>query len=151
MTPRREMAVSLTLVVLGAAIALVGAGRSSGVAPGSVPTGPGVDPGTAAPTALALVALAGAAATLLVRNRARTALGVVLLAVAAALAAAGLSPTRWAALAGGALVATGAAAVVARARRWPQPRRSFEPPSRRPTGTPRDTWDALDRGEDPTA
>jgi hypothetical protein len=145
------LVVSLGLVVLGAAIALLGAGRSSGAAPGSVPVGSGADSGPAAATALALVALAGAAAILLVRSWARTALGVVLVVVAVALAVAGLSPTRWAALTGGVLVALGALAVVARARRWPQPRRRFEAPTRRPTGTPRDTWDALDRGEDPTA
>ncbi len=152
MTPRREMAVSLGLVVLGAAIALVGAGRSSGIAPGSVPTGSGADSGTAAPTALALVALAGAAATLLVRNWARTVLGLVLLAVAVALAAAGLSPTRWAALAGGALVATRRRGG---RRRGPAAGRSRVGASSRPRAdrpaTPRDTWDALDRGEDPTA
>jgi hypothetical protein len=145
------MATGLGLVVLGAAIALLGAGRPSGAAPGSVPVGSGADSSPAAATALALVALAGAGATLLVRNWARTVLGGVLVVVAVALVSAGLSPTRWAALIGGVLVGLGALAVVARARRWPQPRRRFEAPARRPTGTPRDTWDALDRGEDPTA
>ncbi len=146
------MAVSLAVVVLGAALALLGAGRSSGAAPGALPAGTGAaDSTSAASTALALVALAGAGAILLVRNWARTVLGVVLAGVAAALVAAGLSPTRWAALIGGVLVALGAVAVVALARRWPQPRRRFEPPARRTSGAPRDTWDALDRGEDPTA
>jgi hypothetical protein len=150
MTPRREMGLALGLVVLGAAVALLSGGRSSGAPPG-VPAAPGTQTGTGAPAALALVALAGAGAVLLVRNRARFVLGVVLVLVAGGLVATGLSPTRWAPLTGGVLVGLGALAVTVRARRWPQPRSRFASPSPRPTGTPRDTWDALDRGEDPTA
>jgi hypothetical protein len=144
------MALALGLVVLGAAVVLVGAGRSSGAPPG-VPGAPGTSAGTGAATALALVALAGAGAALLVRRWARTVLGVVLLGVAAATVASGLSPTRWAALVGGVLIGLGSLAFAVRAHRWPQPRRRYEPPTRRPASTPRDTWDALDRGEDPTA
>jgi hypothetical protein len=144
------MALALGLVVLGAAIVLVGAGRSGGTTPG-VPAAPDTSSGTAAASALALVALAGAGAALLVGRWARTAIGVVLLGVAVATSLAGLSPTRWAALTGGVLIGLGALAVVVRAHRWPQPRRRYETPTRRPGGTPRDTWDALDRGEDPTA
>ena len=150
MTPRREMTLALGLVVLGAAIVLVGAGRSGGTTPG-VPAAPGTSSGTGAATALALVALAGVGAALLVRRWARTVLGVVLLGVAVATVITGLSPTRWAALVGGILIGLGALAIALRAHRWPQPRRRYETPTRRPTGTPRDTWDALDRGEDPTA
>ena len=102
--------------------------------------------------ALALVALAGAAATLLVRDRARRLLGVVLLAVAAGLVVVGLTPTR---LGRGRRRAAGRvpvpSLVVLRARRWPQPRARYEAPTRSGASTPRDTWDALDRGEDPTA
>jgi hypothetical protein len=144
------MALALGLVVLGAAIVLVGAGRSGGTTPG-VPAAPGTSSGTGAATALALVALAGAGAALLVGRWARTAIGVVLLGVAVATVGTGLSPTRWAAVTGGVLVGLGALAIVVRARRWPQPRRRYETPTRRPGGTPKDTWDALDRGEDPTA
>jgi len=150
MTPRREMTLALGLVVLGAAVVLVGAGRS-GDAPPGVPVAPGTSSGTGAATALGLVALAGVGAALLVRRWARTVLGVVLLGVAAATISAGLTPTRWAALVGGVLMVLGALAIVVRARRWPQPRRRYEAPTRTPSGTPRDTWDALDRGEDPTA
>ena len=144
------MALALGLVVLGAAVVLVGAGRSGGTTPGC-PSAPGTPSGTGAATALALVALAGVGAALLVRRWARTALGVVLLGVAVATVSAGLSPTRWAALVGGVLIGLGALAIAVRAHRWPQPRRRYETPTRRPAGTPRDTWDALDRGEDPTA
>jgi hypothetical protein len=128
--PRREMSVALGVVAVGAAIALTA---------------------TRQPAALALVAVAGAGAALLVRSWARVLIGLVLLGVAAAMLATGVSPTRWAQLVGGVLIALGALAVVLRARRWPQPRSRYEAPDRRPTGTPRDTWDALDRGEDPTA
>jgi hypothetical protein len=144
------MALALGLVVVGAAIVLVGAGRAGDTPPG-VPAAPGTSSGTGAATALALVALAGVGAAFLVGRWARTVLGVVLLGVAAATIATGLSPTRWAALTGGVLIGLGALAVVVRARSWPQPRRRYETPTRRPGGTPRDTWDALDRGEDPTA
>ncbi len=148
---RRELALAVGLVVLGAAIALLGGGsRSSVTAPG-VPTAPGTGGQAAGPAALALVAAAGAGAVLLVRNRTRVLLGVVLLAAAAGLVAVGLSPVRWAALTGAALVGPGALLVVLRARGWPQPRGRYEATPDRRTGTPRDAWDALDRGEDPTA
>jgi hypothetical protein len=147
------MAVGLGLVVAGAAVALLAGARSGGATAG-VPSAPGTSgaqPGAGGAAALALVALAGAGAALLVRNRARTALGAVLLLVGAALVAVGLSPTRWAAVAGGGLVAAGALVVVLRARGWPQPRSRYEAPARTTSGSPRDAWDALDRGEDPTA
>jgi hypothetical protein len=144
------MAIALGLVAVGAAVALVGGSRSTGAPPG-VPAAPGTASGSGSATALALVALAGAGAALLVRTWARVTLAVVLAAVAAGLVATGLSPTRWAPLVGGVLVGLGAVAMVLRARRWPQPRSRFEAPTRASAGAPRDTWDALDRGEDPTA
>ena len=147
------MVLALGLVAVGAAAALLGGSRSTGTPPG-VPTPPGTTSGAGAPTALALVALAGAGAALLVRNRARALLGVVLAAVGVALVSTGLTPTRWAPLVGGVLVGFGALLVVLRARRWPQPRSGrsrYDPPDRRPASGPRDAWDALDRGEDPTS
>lgn len=147
---RRELALAVGLVVLGAAVALLGGSRSSGATPG-VPAAPGADTGSSGPAALALVALAGAGAVLLVRNRARLVLGVALVGVAAALVAVGLSPVRWHAVLGAVPVALGGLLVVLRARRWPQPRGRYDTRPSRTTGTPRDTWDALDRGEDPTA
>ena len=150
LTPRREMAVALGLVVVGAAIAMVGGSRSTGAPPG-VPVAPGITSGSGSATALALVALAGAGATLLVRTWARVTLAVVLVVVAVGLVATGLTPTRWAPLAGGVLVGIGATVVILRARHWPQPRSRYDAPAGARTAAPRDTWDALDRGEDPTA
>ncbi len=92
-----------------------------------------------------------AGAVLLLRNRARMVLGVALAGVAAALVAVGTTPTRGTALAGAVLVGLGGLLVALRARRWPQPRGRYEARPPRSTGTPRDAWDALDRGEDPTA
>ncbi len=146
---RRGLALAVGLVALGGAVALLGGGRSSVGTPG-VPSAPGSGR-AAGPAALALVALAGAGAVLLVRNRTRVLLGLVLLGVAAALVAVGVTPARWAPLTGAALVGLGAALVVLRAPRWPQPRGRYDAPPARRTGTPRDAWDALDRGEDPTA
>jgi hypothetical protein len=76
---------------------------------------------------------------------------VVLVAGAVGLVATGLTPTRWAPLVGGILVGLGATAVIVRARHWPQPRSRYDAPAGVRTAAPRDTWDALDRGEDPTA
>lgn len=147
---RRELALAVGLVALGAAVALLGGGRSTGATPG-VPTAPGTDTGTSGPTALALVALAGAGAALLVRTRGRLVLGVALVGVAAAMVAVGVSPVRWSALIGAVPVAVGGLLVVVRARRWPQPRGRYDARPPLASGTPRDSWDALDRGEDPTA
>ena len=76
----------------------------------------------------------------------------MLAAVGLGLVATGLTPTRWAPLVGGVLVGLGAVAVVLRARHWPAApipvRRTRRAPGRRRR---RDAWDALDRGEDPTA
>ena len=119
--------------------------------------------------ALALVALAGAGALLLVRGWARTVIATLLVLVAAGVVTTmatipsdyrwfsydgppAVTRSAWAWVGMGAGVLLGVAAVVAalRARRWPQPRRRYESsgPSRPPGGA--DPWDALDRGEDPT-
>jgi hypothetical protein len=50
----------------------------------------------------------------------------------------------------GALVVGAAAAAVTRSSHWPAARRG-ETPGPAGAGSSRDTWDALDRGEDPTA
>ena len=147
---RRELALAVGLVALGAAIALLGGGRSAGTTPG-VPTAPGAGTGSSGTAALALVALAGAGAVLLVRNRTRLVLGATLVGVAAALVAVGLSPVRWHAVLGAVPLALGGLLILLRARHWPQPRGRYDARPPRTTGTPRDTWDALDRGEDPTA
>ena len=144
----REMAVAIGLVVVGAVVALVGGHRGSPVNPG-VPTAADTG-GSSASTALALVALAAAGAALLVRNRARIVLGVVLALDAAALVLVGVTPTRWAALIAAVLVGLGALGIVARARGWPQPRGRYESGDAERRQGRGDTWDALDRGEDPT-
>ena len=152
MTARAERAVAYGLVVLGAAVVLVGSGRSSGGGtPGvAAATGSGRSDGAAA---LALVALAGAGAALIVRTGARRVLGVALVLVAVATVGVGVDGSRWAPVAGGVMVGVGALVITLRAGRWPAPRDRFERTAgpAEPTAGPRDAWDALDRGEDPTA
>ena len=128
MTPRGEMAAAVSAAALGGLLVLVEGGPS---------------------TPLGMAAIAGAGAVLLTRTRGRRWLAVGLLAVAVAIVASGWSPVRWAAVAGGALVLAGCAAVGVRAGRWPQPgeRRPGQPAR---GGQPRDAWEALDRGDDPT-
>ena len=149
MTPRAERVVAFGLLVVGAVVVLVGSGRSTpGATPGvPVATGSGRSDG---PAALALVALAGAGAAILVRARARRLLGVVLVLVAAAMVTVGFDGSRWTAVVGGAAVGCGALLLGLRAGRWPGPRARFDRPAG-PAAAPRDAWDALDRGEDPTA
>ena len=149
MTTRAERAVAFGLVVLGAAVVLVGSGRSSGGGtPGvAAATGSGRSDGAAA---LALVALAGAGAALIVRTRARRLLGVALVLVAAAMVGVGVDESRWGPVAGGLLVAVGSLIITLRAGHWPAPRDRFDRTAG-PAAGPRDAWDALDRGEDPTA
>ena len=56
-------------------------------------------------------------------------------------------------LVGGALLASGGALVAARGRRWAGLGSSYEVPAARPErpAGDKDVWDALDRGDDPTA
>ncbi len=150
MTPGRERGVAIGAVAVGACVALLAGLGSTGTS-GAGTGVPGATGGASAGAALALVVLAGAGAVLLVRKRAKQALGVVLLLVALGLVTTGLSPLRVAPVLGGLLSAVGAALVVVRAGRWPQPRSRYDAPAARRDGTPRDTWEALDRGEDPTA
>jgi hypothetical protein len=123
--------------------------------------------------ALALVALAGAAAVLLVRSRTRRVVGTVLVAVSVGIVAAFLAPADqvtytgfdiadggselrrsawvWLGSAGGVVAAVGSVLVAIRAGRWPEPRRRFEATERDRIRAADDPWGALDRGEDPTA
>jgi hypothetical protein len=164
------MAAALGAIAGGALVSLVVAAQprmSTGLAGERVT---GVD--TPIAGALSLVALAGVAAVLLVRNRARQAVGILLIVVSVGIVAAYLAPAdaltytvfapgnaadvevgrsvwAWLGAAGGAVAVLGSLAVAARAGRWPEPRRRFEAraPGRQRTEDP---WDALDRGEDPT-
>jgi hypothetical protein len=124
-------------------------------------------PGAAA---LALVALAGAGALLLVRGWARTVIATLLVLVAAGVVAAmatlpsdygwfnysGIPPTvsrsawAWTGMGAGVLLGFAAAVAALRARRWPPPRRRYESSAPSPPRPGTDPWEALDRGEDPT-
>ena len=98
-----------------------------------------------------LVALAGVGAALLLSPGPRRLVSAVLLlvggvTVAAVIAGAGDRSL----LPGAALLTLAAGVAVTRSGRWPPPRRGErDHGTREPTD--RDTWAALDRGEDPTA
>ena len=98
-----------------------------------------------------LVALAGVGAALLLSPGPRRLVAAVLLLVGGATTVAVLMGAGDRSLLPGSAVVTVAAAVaVARSGRWPPPRRGErDRAAREPTD--RDTWAALDRGEDPTA
>jgi hypothetical protein len=164
------MSAALGAVAVGAVTALVVAGqpRLTLGLPGERVDG--ADTPVAA--ALALVALAGAAAVLLMRSQARRVVGVVLVAVSVGIVAAFLAPADqvtytvydvagggsglarsawvWLGSTGGVVAAAGGVGVAVRAGRWPEPRRRFEA-TERDRVRPDDPWGALDRGEDPTA
>ena len=60
----------------------------------------------------------------------------------------------WATVVGGVVLALSGALVAARGRRWAALSSSYQAPAARPTEPPatdKGVWDALDRGEDPTA
>jgi len=168
MTPARERGMALGALGLGALAALVAAGQPRVTGSGAGTMVSGAD--TPAATALALVTLAGAAVLLLVRPWARFVVGVLLAAIGLGMVAAFVNPvaeefsyfgyeaggqvigpSAWAWLggAGGLLVALGGAAVALRSRNWPTTGRRYDAPAARPR--PTNPWDALDRGEDPTA
>lgn len=99
--------------------------------------------------ALGLVSLAGAGAAAMLQPRPRTAVAAVVLLVGVGVA--WLAWTREDVLlaSGGLLVGLAAAVALARSGRWPPPARG-RTPEREREQTGRDTWEALDRGEDPT-
>ncbi|MGC4853006.1 Trp biosynthesis-associated membrane protein [Micromonospora sp. DT4] len=128
--------------------------------------------------ALALVALAGGGAVLATRGRVRRLLGVLLGALGLAVAAGaayglvadlgGVASRQWPALClvGGLLVAVGGGWTALRGGGWPAMGARYERPTRTVTESKPTTavapgpmagrrtteaWDALDRGEDPTA
>jgi len=97
-----------------------------------------------------LVALAGVGAAAMLQPRPRAVLAVVVLLVAAAALWLGVDHADPLLLVGAAFLGLAAATAAVRSRRWPPPRRGGRS---HPTeeSSARDTWDALDRGEDPTA
>jgi hypothetical protein len=166
-TNRGEMAMIAVVIGLGALLAIVAGGRPLMAGDG---TGVHVSGGSSTATALGLVALAGAGALLLVRGWGRVGIGVVVTLAGAGVVAAGLIPRKiggfaygeqvpafhpsvwgWLTAAGGVAVMLGGLVAIWRGRRWDAPAARSES-GQRPDQVPaRDTWDALDRGEDPTA
>ena len=178
-SPRRQLARTVAECAVGALLALLATSRTwrTVVGTGGVP-GHRLSGGDVLPWAspVALVGLAGAGALLAVRGRARLVLGLVLIVSGLSLAiggvyevAAGRVDQVWALLcAGGGLLMDHAGLTAVRfGAMWPAlgsryerpvPARAIEPvepygqserggPSRSDVAM----WDALDRGEDPTA
>ncbi|TDC43683.1 Trp biosynthesis-associated membrane protein [Micromonospora sp. KC213] len=174
---RRELAYAVLLCLAGAGLAVWAATRTWAVevtARGGLPpirqdrSGAQLLPWL---SALALVELAGGGAVLATRGRVRRLLGVLLALLGLAVAAGGgygltagfvgeLS-RQWPALCllGGLLAAAGGGLAAWRGDRWPAMGARYERrprPEPTPDGRPaaqrstRETWDALDRGEDPT-
>jgi len=162
---RRPLTATVLLCVVGAGLAFVGAGRTwesgyphnvSPLPPSSFDqSGGDLIPGL---SALAIVGLAGAGALLATRGLGRRVVGVIVLLVGVALAALALdrafdASTAWPALtaAGGLLVVVGGLAAGVAGHRWPGMGARYDrSPDKRSTGGTTDTWNALDRGEDPT-
>lgn len=170
-THRREFALAVLGCLAGAGLALFAATRTWAV---EVTARPAPLPALRAPQsgavlvpwlpALAVVALAGAGALPATRRAGRGAVAVLLLAAGLGVAAGGgyglaavAQVAAWPALCvlGGLAVAAAAASAVVRGRRWPAMGTRYERAARTaaPTGarTGTEMWDALDRGEDPTA
>jgi hypothetical protein len=148
---RRELAYAVIACLLGAGLGYLAWTRAGG------DLGPWLRP-------LALVGLAGAGALLATRGPLRTVVGGLVTACGLGIVAA--APYAWsrnaapgwpavAALGGLALAAGGALALV-RGRRWPAMGARYERRRREPDAGGRgsgtlQTWEALDRGEDPTS
>jgi len=124
-SPRREAAAVLVLVAVGSLLLLL------------------TEPATG------LAALAGVGAATLVGPRARIVVAAAVCLLGLAVVWLGLARSDVVLAVGGALVAVAGAAAAVRVRRWPAPRREAAAPQGDLTA--RDTWEALDRGEDPTA
>jgi hypothetical protein len=107
-------------------------------------------PRPAGASALALVALAGAAAVLAARGWMRRLVGVVLFVTGVAAVVLGVAAPAWAAVLGGVAVAVGGVWVVGRGPGWSRLSERYVRDSP-PSDAPHALWDALDRGEDPTS
>jgi Tryptophan-associated transmembrane protein (Trp_oprn_chp) len=161
MTSRREYVAVLVLLVGAGVLALVASGATWQELPprSPLPVAPeAVSGARAAPEvgAAALVALAASLAVLATGRRGRLLIGLLVATggIAATVGAAGglaTATTAWPAVAtGSALLLVLAGSLVAvRGGRWPTMGTRYQPSARRAEGT-RSTWDALDRGEDPT-
>jgi hypothetical protein len=171
MTGRRQLAYAVVACLAGAGLALFAATRTwvVEVDPRPAPLPPiraartGGDVIAWLP-ALAVAGIAGAGGLLATRAAVRRAVGVLLLLIGLAIAggaghAAALRDgvdEAWPVLCaiGGLAVAAAGAAALARGQRWPAMGARYERPAGRSgerPATPTGAWDALDRGEDPTA
>jgi tryptophan-associated transmembrane protein len=154
-TGRRALPATVALCLAGSALAWFAATRTWQAADGSpVRTGADVFPGL---SAVALVGLAGAGAVLATRRLGRRLVGVLVALVGLTLGGAGVvglgrADNAWPLLcaAGGLLVIVGGLATVARGHRWPGMGTRYDRAARTEREGPRDAWEALDRGEDPT-
>jgi hypothetical protein len=174
---RRELTVAVLVCVVGGTLALWSTTRTWADlrTPRPAPLPPivaAVTGGDAAPlaSALALVALAGAAALLAARGLGRVGVGVLLLLAGAGIATGGVHAlvggvpgestvtdvhvtAAWPVLTavGGVLVAVAGLVTVVRGRRWSALGRRYDAPA--VATSPHEAgglWDAFDRGEDPT-
>lgn len=106
---------------------------------------------------LALVGLVAVVALVATRRTGRLLVGLVVAAAGAGIAyqaaESGGSGWAWVTRVAGVLVAVAGVLVVARGRRWDSLSSAYQVPAARPVDTVSDkgVWDALDRGEDPTA
>lgn len=172
MSPRRQLALVVVGCAAAAVLALVATGRpwqvELAVRPAPLSdlrierTGGQLRPWL---PALAWVGLAGAGALLATAATARRVVGGLLVLAGAGLAAGGLTAAggaepspAWPVLAGlaGLLLAGAGVAAVVASRRWPALGARYQRPRPpRPESTaarrPEALWEALDRGEDPTA
>lgn len=178
---RREPLLAALLCLVGAFLVLVGVGRewaqvqvpAGPLAPASTVGLPGRDL-AAGVQALGLVGLAGVVAIAATRHWGRVAVGVLLalaglgvvLTVATVDVVAearqvvdgevGVTPWRGVTVAGGVMLLAAGALVAARGHAWASLGRRYEPPAAQPVAPApvapeRELWEALDRGEDPTA
>jgi Tryptophan-associated transmembrane protein (Trp_oprn_chp) len=160
---RRELAVAVLLCAAGAGTVLIAARQTWVVEltprPAPLPelrdeqTGGALRPWL---PALGWVALAGAGALLAVRGALRRVLGGLLALAGAAIVPGALTVAGgWPVLAaaGGLAVVAAGAVTVARGGRWPSMGARYERAARtsQREADPAQLWQALDRGEDPTA
>lgn len=102
--------------------------------------------------ALGLAMLAGAGAAAMVRPLARTVLAVVIALIGAATVTLGVTRPDLLLVVGGAVAIAAGAVAAVRSSQWPAPRSSSTVATSAAPGdaSARDTWESLDRGEDPT-
>lgn len=157
--PGRELALAALLLAAGGGALVIASGQAWGTTEATLlagvtaPTDVAVTgaQAVAALPAVGLAALAGAPGIAALRGWGRVVAGAFLaaagLATAVAIASWGTGAWPLAALAGALAVAVGGALTAARGRSWPGLGARYE----RPQAAPRTPWEALDRGEDPTA